>query len=337
MPDDFTKDDTKDESQQQGAAEDKSKQIEDLKARLGIVTKTRKTQEMLKQAGMKDDFTFTLDKPDAAKPVELPSDEAMMEEAGLAVKPAAKKMNTILTYGGIILVSLLAGIFFGRVFRDRGVENFKTDEAKRILAFFNDAKADLTGQKLMETITAHLEKARNVLSKMQSDSPDVSREQVEADMKSLLEDCRTFRDSKIFFSAETLYPMEIYDARVASEVMKLASLSLKIYNKTSELADGLDRLEAVTGKDEEGAVLQKIFVEPEEVEGTRFLKGSWLEKVGDPENGGAVKMFPVKPYGQEKGFLAESTSILNLDISIVMKDKSRKYRQIILAQIRKDL
>jgi len=136
-----------------------------------------------------------------------------------------------------------------------------------------------------------------------------------------------------------VFPGVIYNQELAAEVVKYVNAVTKVFEETILLALEADTLARVTEIEDKGEMIEKIFIEPAEINGEKWMKGVFITRM-DEENPIRVKgvnSYPVLPYGAEKGFLVPTTSLVQVDVVPIAKNKSARYKGAINARVRSRL
>ncbi|NOZ01421.1 MAG: hypothetical protein GXP54_05970 [Deltaproteobacteria bacterium] len=320
----------------------KKQSLDDLKAKLGIVTKTQKSeavQETPKRT-TSEDFDFSLNAPGQAS-------ETVMEDSGaldLSFKGDKKGLAARWIIGIAVLAVLTLGIgaFFGKVMKERSIENFKTKEAAYILGYLTSAKGEELGASegtVLEVLKAHIEDTTAVFSALQKATDPQARLEAQQQMEAFMKRCREYRSKRPVYVLETVFPGVIYNQKLAAEVVRYVEAVRKVWEETSLLALEADTLERVSGLEDKGGMIEKIFVEPEKIKGEKWLKGVFIVRMDEsnPTKVKGVTEYPVLPYGAEKGFMAPTTSLVRVDVTPIAKNKSKRYRAAIEARARSRL
>jgi hypothetical protein len=319
-----------DEEKKEGGQEQKS--LEDLKAKLGIVVK--KPKEAEPQRPKEEDFKFTLNAPQAqAVQVEEPLEQ---------VEALPKKKVSLPLIGalvGIGVLGLVLGLFFGKVMKERGIENMKIKEAQFLLRYFEEA----TGEKIsasegtiLQVVKAHIEGTMNVFNALEKAQDQTAIEAAQKQLEEYLQRCKAYADRQPIFTFEGAFPGVIYDQQVASQVVQFIDGVRKLYQETALLALEGETLRRIGELEEKGEMIETVVVEPSEEGGEKWLKGYFVSKIDtdNPRVEKGVKEYPVLPVGQEKGVYVPTTSLAKVDVTPIAKVKGQRYKQAIMARVR---
>lgn len=310
--------------------------VEELKAKLGIATKAPKAAGApAPKRTQESDFQFTLNAPAEAAPVlKEPS-----EVSALVVEKKGLSKQWILAFSALAVLALIVGLFFGKVMKERAIENFKKKEAAFILEYFRKARSERLAPgegSTLEVVKAHVDDTLAVFNAFQNATTPEALQAANEQLMQYLERCRAYRDKQPIFSIEAVFPGVIFNQELAAHVVRFIHAVQRLYDQTALLALEADTLHRVTEPEERGEMIETIFVEPIEENGVKRLKGYFIVK-GDWENpmrkDGQVE-YAVLPYGAEKGFLAPSTSLAKVDVAPIAQNKSARYRAAIQARVR---
>jgi hypothetical protein len=319
-----------DEEKKEGGQEQKS--LEDLKAKLGIVVK--KPKEAEPQRPKEEDFKFTLNAPQGqAVQVEEPLEQ---------VETLPKKKVPLAFIGALVgagIVALILGLFFGKVMKERAIENMKIKEAQFLLKYFEEA----TGEKIsasegtiLSVVKAHIEDTLNVFNALQKAQDQAALEAAQQKLEEYLKRCAKYAEKQPVFTFDGAFPGVIYDQQVASQVVQFIDGVRKLYQETGLLALEGETLRRIGELEEKGEMIETVVVEPIEEGGEKWLKGYFVAKIDtdNPRVEKGVKEYPVLPVGREKGFYAATTSLVKIDVSPIAKVKGQRYKQAIMARVR---
>lgn len=347
MADDETKEPTDEQpeaapEEESGSGDSKKQSLDDLKAKLGIVTKTQKTeavQETPKRTTA-EDFEFSLNAPEAAPEAAL--DESVDLEAAFSGGKTRLALRWIIGIAVLVVVLLGVGTFFGKVMKERSIENYKSREAGYIIGYLTGAKGEKLGVEegtVLEAVSAHITDTATVYSLLQKATEPQAIVQAEQQLKLYLARCRDYRDKRPLYVFETVFPGVIYNQELAADVVKYVNAVAKVFDETALLALEADTLARVTEIEDKGEMIEKIFIEPSEINGQKWMKGVFITRMDEenPVKEKGVTMYPVLPYGAEKGFLVPTTSLVQVDVVPIAKNKSARYKGAINSRVRSRL
>jgi len=307
------------------------KSLEDLKAKLGIVVKKPKAEEP--QKPKEEDFKFTLNAPQAqAVQIEQPLEQVE------ALPKKKVPLPLVGAFVGIGLIGLLLGLFFGKVMKERAIENMKIKEAQFLLRYFEEA----TGEKIsasegtiLAVVKAHIEDTQDVFNALQKARDQASLESAQQKLEEYLIRCREYADKQPIFTFEGAFPGVIYDQQLASQVVQFIDNVRRLYQETALLALEGETLRRIGELEEKGEMIETIVVEPIMEGGEKWLKGYFAKiDTDNPRVEKGVKEYPVLPVGAEKGFYAPTTALVKIDVSPIAKVKGQRYKQAIMARVR---
>lgn len=310
--------------------------LDELKARLGIATKAPVAAETpLRKRTQEADFQFSLNAPVQAAPVlEEPSDLA-----GLVVQKQGISRLWITVFTALAVVALLVGLFFGKVMKERAIENFKVKEAAFILEYFRKARAErlASGEgTTLDVVRAHVDDTLAVFNALQKATTPEAQAAANQQLEQYLDRCRLYRDKQPVFSVEAVFPGVIFNQELAFHVLRYLEAVQNLYDETALLALEADTLHRVTELEERGEMTETIFVEPVEERGEKWLKGYFIARMDleNPVRKNGVVEYPVLPVGAEKGFLVPTTSLAKVDVSPIAQNKSARYKVAIMGRVR---
>lgn len=310
--------------------------LDELKARLGITTRAPAAAETpLRKRTQESDFQFSLNAPAEAAPIlKEPS-----EVSALVVQKKGLSAPWIAAFTILAVITLLVGLFFGKVMKERAIENFKIKEAAFILEYFRKARAEklAAGEgTTLEVVKAHVDDTIAVFNALQKAATPEAQAVAGQQLDQYLERCRSYRDKQPVFTVEAVFPGVIFNQELASQVVRYIEAVQRLYDETALLALEADIQRRVTEPEERGEMIETLFVEPVDEGGERWLKGFFIARM-DRENpvkkNGTVE-YPVLPVGAEKGFLAPTTALVKVDVSPIAQNKSARYRAAIQARVR---
>ncbi len=309
--------------------------LDELKARLGIATKAPAAAETpLRKRTQETDFQFSLNAPAEAAPIlKEPS-----EVSALVVQQKGLSWPWIAAFTILAVIALFVGLFFGKVMKERAIENFKTKEAAFILEYFQKARAEklAAGEgTTLAVVQAHVDDTIAVFNALQKAATPEAQAAAAQQLDQYLERCRAYRDKQPVFSVEAVFPGVIFDQELAPQVVRFIEAVQRLYDETALLALEADTQRRVTEPEERGEMVETVYVEPVDEGGERWLKGFFIARM-DLENpvrkNGTVE-YPVLPVGADKGFLAPTTSLVKVDVSPIAKNKSARYKAAIRARV----
>jgi len=342
MADDEKKD-VDEEGTEEKAGEEKSESgkeqsLDDLKAKLGIVTSTKKSEAIkdgAKRTGAEDlDFSLNAPAAEAVIPMDEPEDfsAAIQGKSGIALRWVI----------GIVVIGLITmgiGLFFGKVMKERSIENFKTREAAYILEYLTTAKGEQLGAgegTILAVVQAHADDTARVFNALQKASDPQARLQAEVQLDDYLDRCRKFRDMRPMYVLETVFPGVIFNQKLAAEVVEYVEAIQSLFDETALLAAEAGTLARVSGMEDKGEMIETIFIEPTEHNGENWMKGTFIARMDEenPQKDGKTVTYPVLPYGSEKGFVAPTTSLVRVDVLPIAKNKSNRYKTAIMTRVK---
>ncbi len=310
--------------------------LDELKARLGIATKAPTAAKTpLRKLTQEADFQFSLNAPAEAAPVlKEPS-----EVSALVVQKKGLTAPWIAAFTVLAVIALFVGLFFGKVMKERAIENFKIKEAAFILEYFRKARAEklAAGEgTTIEVINAHIDDTLAVFGALQKAATPEAQAAAGQQLEQYLERCRAYRDKQPVFSIEAVFPGVIFNQELAAQVVRYIEAVQRLYDETALLALEADTQHRVTEPEERGEMIETVWIEPMEEGGERWFKGVFVARM-DRENpvkkNGTVE-YPVLPVGAEKGFLVSTTSLVKVDVSPIAHNKSARYKAAIQARVR---
>ncbi len=323
-------------AQSPGAGGGAGPSLDELKARLGIATKAPAAAETpLRKRTQETDFQFSLNAPAEAAPIlKEPS-----EVSALVVEKKGLSARWVAAFTVLAAITLIVGLFFGKVMKERAIENFKIKEAAFILEYFRKARAEklAAGEgTTLEVVKAHADDTLAVFNALQKATTPEAQAAASQQLDQYLERCRAYRDKEPVFSVEAVFPGVIFNQELASQVVRYIEAVQRLYDETALLALEADTQRRVTEPEDRGEMIETVYVEPMDEGGEQWLKGLFIARM-DRENpvrkNGTVE-YPVLPVGADKGFLAPTTALVKVDVSPIAQNKSARYRAAIQARVR---
>ncbi len=312
--------------------------LDELKARLGIATKAPAApQTPLRKRTQETDFEFSLNAPAQAAPVlKEPS-----EVSAVVVQKKGLSRPWIIAFSAIAVVVLFVGLFFGKVMKERAIENFKIKEAAFILEYFRKARSEKLAPgegTTLEVVKAHVDDTLAVFSALQKAATPEAQAAASEQLEQYLERCRAYRDKEPVFSVEAVFPGVIFNQELAAHVVRYIEAVQRLYDETALLALEADTLHRVTEPEERGEMIEIVYIEPVEEGGERWFKGVFvqIDRENPVRKNGMVE-YPVLPVGAAKGFLAPTTALAKVDVSPIAQSKSARYKAAIQARVRSRL
>jgi hypothetical protein len=331
-----------------GKAPEASRSVEDLKAKLGL--KTKKVEEATAaeaarpKAPSAADFGLGLGDQRPAPAPGAPatsSAAAPAVEYGEPVQAKPMERKHLVAIAAISLLMMIIGVFFGGVLKGRALENSKTREAKHLIEYFTETPLAQTGKAattVMNAVQAHVGEIARVVDLLgkASESKDVKvRLDAEKELTAFLKRAQDYRDLKPFFVLDQAYPGIVFNGELASQVTAYIENVKNLYSETVLLALEADTLERVGETEEKGVGANHvILIQPAEADGTR--KATWIQAVDkeNPRQGPGGVEYAVLPVGGEKGMVVAASSLAEIDISPIAKEKSIVYRSAIFDRVR---
>lgn len=327
-----------------GRAQDKS--IEDLKAKLGIKTKsaTQAPEEPKRKAPTADDFSLGLG--DAPRPSPTPKVQSVKIEedfGDMLAGAGGLDRKTLVAFVVVALILSAFGVFFGGALKGRAIENQKTREAQHLMEYFTEsrvAQIGAGGELILDVVDKHVQRIHNVVDMLSNAADAQAMINAEKALEDLLVASREYRDRKPFYTFEQVFPGVVYNGEVASEVVRYVAAVKQLYDETVILAlegDTLDRVTEMEQRGEEGNK-QVVYVESFKKEnGEAWLKGTWISRIDyeNPRQVDGKTAYAMLPIGQEsKGFVAGTDSLAEIDVTPIAMDKSIRYKGAILARVK---
>jgi hypothetical protein len=313
------------------APDSPDRSIEDLKAKLGL--KPRKV-EAPEPAPAAAPAAPAEPRPRPAPP---PITEAELAEVHAATPARRSVMWAAIAAGGVML---LFGIIAGGMLKSRAVENSKTREARHLLEYFTETRVAQIGEgnePILDVVEGHIADLSRVFDALSQGEDLQARAEAEKEFVAFLKRAQAYRDRKAFFTLEQAFPGVIFNGELAARVVGYIALVKQLYDDTVMLALEADTLDRVTELEERQAgQSQIIHVEPFEKDGYKWLKGTWISRIDlenpRPVNGGMS--YAMLPVGSGDGFVAETTELVEIDVTPIARDKSMRYRQAIFDRVK---
>jgi HAMP domain-containing protein len=311
----------------------KTMNVEDLKARLGLKITPKKEETAKPEEKQIGDTGLSMDSIQGTTISE--AEIAEMEKD--ATKPKSGLTKNIIITAIVVFVVFVIGLFFGRVLRERRLENIKRTEAEVIAANLATARNDVARSELQKLISAHSRAVREFYGKLQDmrKNPQTASKMMD-ELRAFMDVCAVYRDNRVFFTVPMIFPKYVINGELISDVLDYMNTVKILYEKTEAIAAFRDMLVEVTGTEEKGEMKQYILVEPFEKEGLKFLRSTYyiadisLKDIQETKTGALV---PVLPVGSSSGELVDTASIVELDIAPVAASKSIRYKTAIMKRV----
>lgn len=307
------------------------KSLDDLKAKLGIAQKAKPLQPQPEKVVKPESFSFSLDQP-LAQPVEF------MEIDEKAISPEKKEVRKwLIVIAGTAVIFSFTGLIFGKIFKERGISNYEVKEAKHLLEYFTTYRTPKLApedQSTLKVIENHIEEALNIIQEIDKAADEQARIKAEKDLYEFLKKCKIYVQKEPVFSIEGAFPGVIYHKEVAFQTAQFIAAVQNLFYETAILALESETLEGVTSLEDRGNVIQTLFVEETQKEGEKWLKGKWLREVVREEKreGAGGTEYGVIPY-EGNGFYAPTNKLVEVDISLIAKLKSKIYKNAIESRV----
>jgi hypothetical protein len=331
-----------------GKTDDASRSVENLKAKLGL--KTKKAEEAIAadaarpKAPSASDFGLGLSErvaPEARAPAAASSVRMPAVDMGEPVQAKAIERKHVVAIAAIVALMTILGIFFGGVLKGRALENSKTREAKHLIEYFTETPLAQTGKApttIMNAVQAHVGELARVIDTLgrAGESKDVRvRLDAEKEMSAFLKRAQEYRDRKPFFVLDQVYPGVVFNGELASQVVGFVENVKNLYDESVLLALEADTLERVGETEEKGVGANHVIMIPAAV-GDAARKAVWIQAVDkeNPRQGTGGVEYAVLPVGAEKGMVVAASSLAEIDISPIAKEKSLVYRAAIFDRVR---
>ncbi|MBM4395026.1 MAG: hypothetical protein FJ087_04990 [Deltaproteobacteria bacterium] len=314
--------------------------LDDLKAKLGIARKAKPAEAAagapVKKPTAAEDFSFTLNQPVAVQVGEAQQEETSEIRRILSGKEKVG-LKTILVFVVAGLVVAGFGLYFGKVMKERSLENYKIKEAAFILDYFETSKPGLPGieEPSLRIIEAHAAEALAVFQALNKAADDMAAAKAEERLLGFMKACQEYRKKQAGFSFDGAFPGVIFNQEIASQVVAFITAVQRLYDETAIMALEADTYDHVGGLEEKEGLQQTFLVEPEEKDGKKTLKFSWVRADTDaPRDGANGQEFAVAPLGEQRGFWAPASSLVQFDIGPIARTKSGKYKDAIQKRVR---
>ena len=312
--------------------------LEELKAKLGIAKKPKPVEAPQQQkATTAADLDFSLNKPVAVPVAAQVEPEETSEMRKLMAGKKQLSLKVILVYAVIFVLVVAFGLYFGKVMEDRAVENNKIKEAAFILEYLEKTKPGLPGveEPAIRIIEAHAARAIEVYQALQKASDEMAAAKAEEKLMAFMRECQEYRKKQAGFSIDGVFPGVIFDQQLAAQVVQFIFAVQRLYDESAIMALEADTWDHVAGLEEKEGFMQTFLVEPEEKDGKKYLKFKWVRAdLDSPREGAKGEEYAVAPMGEQHGFWAPASSLVQFDIGPIAKNKSAKHKDAIQKRVR---
>lgn len=315
---------------------------EELKARLGLKPRSREEPATPAKPRPEDFGIPTTPAPAAQAPAARTPEVSPIAETEVAVPEVLPALQKKWIWTGVALaaIALVLGLMLGGVMKGRAIENLKTKEARHLLEYFAETRVQTTGQ--VEPVLQVMEDFRNEVSRVaevltraaESQDPKV-RLDAERELDAFLKRAQAYRNLKPLFELRVAYPGVIFNGELASEVVHFIQAVQRLFDETVGLALEADTLDTLTLPEEKGSGTRRaIFVMGPDADGIR--KAEWIQAVDkeNVQNGPQGPSVAVLPVGSESATMVPLSSLAEIDITPVAREKSALYKGTIYARVR---
>lgn len=324
-----------DEKKGPEAGQDRS--VEDLKAKLGIVKKTKPAEQSGPKPLSAKDFSFSLNQPVQAQAEQQVEPEETSEVRRLLAGKKKISVGIIAAYAVAAFIVLVIGLYFGKVMKERAIENLKSKEAAYVLNYLTTAKPGAPGidETVISIVEKHVDDATAVYQALQKATTEEARLKAEAELHAFLKRCQQFREKKAVLAFESAFPGVIQNPELAAQVAQFIYAVQKVYDETAIIGLEADTLDRVKGLEEREGLMQTFLVEPVEQNGKKMLSFKWISKIDidNPRETPTGKEYIMIPLGTNQAFWAPEKSLVQFDLKPLAEMKSKRYEQAIMTRV----
>ena len=302
-------------------ADGNDKNIQDLKARLGLAKAAKKPSAVPKDDARQGAGSAAVKMPPPVEdedeeegdftplPGPLPEGEApdeatrVMEPQARAFRPPTAVVEDVHVdesaaksgRGALIIAFLVAAIVFfgigyltGKIFKERTIGNYKISEAKQALDYFEKHTLPDTGQSTLAAIEEHKQKIEAIGLKIAKARENDDLESIRPDLLEFLTHCAAYGGAQVEFDTSGLYREGFFAAELIPFIQAFVDRVAVLHIKTQAVAKEAALIANVQAMQEERAAdprttVRRILITPSEQNGVPWNTGSFLAQVMQPE------------------------------------------------------
>lgn len=312
--------------------------IDDLKAKLGLTQKPKpkpKPRTMPEPVAKKPDFAA------AAQSHEVQYDNSPLDEETLqSIRGGRMRWPIVATIIGIF--ALLIGILFGKIMRDRKIDNRRTEEARFIKHYLEHSRGSKLNSEdgtILEVVQAFNKKVHQITRGLTKANTPQKKQAMQKNLEEFLKTTQVFVKKSAYFSMDSAFPSVIYNQKVAFKATQFMDDVHEFNRLAWLLAKEASTWQAVVGLGPTKKQYQYIEMEKLEENGITMKKGVWLEAVDwkDIKKQKNTTLVPVKPFGVKEGYYLPSENLAKLDITPIARLKASIYKRMIFARVMKSV
>jgi len=310
--------------------------IDDLKAKLGLTSKPPKKTTKPKPAEPKLKQQQPAQNAHEFQHDDLPLDE----EALQSIRGGSMRWPIVVTIIGVF--ALLIGILFGKIMRDRKIDNRRTEEAKFILHYLERSRGSKLNSEegtILTVVQSFNKKVHEITKALINAKTPQKKQAVQNSLKAFLKKTQEFIKKSAYFSIESALPNVIYNQKIAFKVVQFINDVHEFNRLAALLGTEAATLNRIVGPDPTKKQYQYIEMETLEENGLSLHKGIWLEAVDwkNVKKQKGTNIIPVKPFGKKEGYYLPIDNLIKLDITPIVQQKASLYKRLIFARVIKGL
>ncbi len=323
--------------------------IDDLKAKLGLSTRKPKPKPKPKPKTEPKPQTGPAGvRPPARGPgqgqvqqqpqvSQLPQEDIKIDEEVLQSLQGSKWRWPVVV-GIVAVFTLLIGVLFGKIMRDRKIDNRKTEEARFLLKYLEHSRAPkLTVDEgtTLQVVEDFNKKVHDLADAFAKANTPQKKQAMQKALKDFLKTTRKFVEKGAYFTIDAAFPDVIYNQKVAFKVVQFINDVKDFYRVALELAKEGATLNAVVGPDPTKKEYRYVEIEATKQNNIPLNKGTWIQAIDwdHVRKSRQGILVPVMPLGAKEGYLLPSKNLTRIDISPIARAKASIYQRSIFVRV----
>ena len=311
--------------------------IDDLKAKLGLTQKPKPKPKTTQPKPVEKKPESRQAKP--AQNFEAQYDNTPLDEETLAsIRGGRMRWPMVVAIVGIF--ALLIGILFGKIMRDRKIDNRRTEEARFLLHYLEHARGTKLNREdgtILETVQTFNEKVHTITKGLTNANTPQKKQTVQKSLEDFLKNTQKFVGKSAYFSFDSAFPNVIYNQKIAFKVAEFINYVHEFNRLATLLAKEAKTWQAIAGPDPTKKQYQYIEIKKLDENGFSLNEGTWLEAVDwkRVQKQRGVTLVPVKPFGAKEGYYLPVEKLSKLDVTPMARLKASVYKQLIFRRVMK--
>lgn len=266
---------------------------------------------------------------------------------------AAKSGRLALLIASLFGIALFFGLGYlaGKIFKERGIGNYKIAEAQQVLEWFEKHQVAETGQKTQEAIDEFKVKINEMATRIEKARAGEGLASIRSELLDFLSLAATYGGNQVAFDTSGVFREGWYAAELIPVITAYTGQVGLLHVRTQALAKEASLIANVQMMQEERssnpqASVRRILIKPTELNGVPWNTGGFLAQVMEPEAvppqvPEGVDPATVKPEwevavleeGKDKGQKVLTTEVVVVDFGSQLKPVEDALQEAALARV----